>query len=95
MDLLGDAMFTKVLHEFIDRWHGKHTLPWDMFNTFNNASGKDNNWFFNNWYFSNGYIDVAVAGHCKSADERQRQRRRALRAGKILVGQVQRVGGRE
>ncbi len=59
-DLLGDAEFKHSLHEFIDRWHGKHPLPWDMFNTFNNASGQDLNWFFNNWFFSNGYIDLAV-----------------------------------
>src|SRR5207253_6995171 len=31
-DLLGDAEFKKGLHEFINRWHGKHPLPWDMFN---------------------------------------------------------------
>lgn len=59
-DLLGDAVFKKSLHEFMNRWHGKHPLPWDMFNSFNSASGKDLNWFFNNWYFSNGYIDFAV-----------------------------------
>jgi len=59
-DLLGDAEFKRCLHEFIGRWNGKHTLPWDMFNSFNSASGKDLNWFFNNWYFSNGYIDLAV-----------------------------------
>jgi hypothetical protein len=59
-DLLGDELFKTSLHEFMDRWHGKHPLPWDMFNSFNSASGKDLNWFFNNWYFSNGYIDVAV-----------------------------------
>ncbi len=59
-DLLGDAEFTKVLQEFMNRWHGKHPLPWDMFNSFNDASGKDLNWFFNNWYFSNGYIDMAL-----------------------------------
>ena len=59
-DLLGDAEFTKVLHEFMNRWNGKHPLPWDMFNSFNNASGKDLNWFFNNWYFSNGYIEMAL-----------------------------------
>ena len=59
-DILGDAEFTKVLHEFMNRWHGKHPLPWDMFNSFNDASGKDLNWFFNNWYFSNGYIDLAL-----------------------------------
>ncbi len=59
-DLLGDAEFSHSLHEFIARWNGKHPLPWDMFNSFNTASGKDLNWFFNNWYFSSGYIDLAV-----------------------------------
>ncbi|HEY0426417.1 MAG TPA: M1 family metallopeptidase [Pyrinomonadaceae bacterium] len=59
-DLLGDAEFKKCLHEFMNRWHGKHPLPWDMFNSFNSASGKDLNWFFNNWFFSNGYIDLAL-----------------------------------
>ena len=59
-DLLGDATFKESLHEFINRWHGKHPLPWDMFNTFNSASGRDLNWFFNNWFFSDGYIDLAL-----------------------------------
>ncbi len=59
-DLLGDAVFKKSLHEFISRWHGKHPQPWDMFNSFNSASGRDLNWFFNNWFFTNGYIDLAV-----------------------------------
>ncbi|MEP6902485.1 MAG: M1 family metallopeptidase [Actinomycetota bacterium] len=59
-DLMGDEVFKKSLHEFVDRWHGKHPLPWDMFNSFNNASGRNYNWFFNNWFFSNGYIDLAV-----------------------------------
>ena len=49
-DLLGDAEFKRMLHEFMADWHGKHTLPWDMFNSFNNASGKDMNWFFKNWF---------------------------------------------
>jgi hypothetical protein len=66
-DLMGDEVFRKSLHEFIDRWHGKHTLPWDMFNSFNSASGKNYNWFFNNWFFSNGYIDLAVESVAPSA----------------------------
>jgi Peptidase family M1 domain len=61
-DMLGDAEFKKCLHEFINRWNGKHPLPWDMFNTFNDASKKDLNWFFNNWFFTNGYIDLKIAG---------------------------------
>ena len=60
-DMLGDTIFRKCLHEYMLRWHGKHPLPWDFFNTFNNASGKDLNWFWNNWYFSHYYIDLAVA----------------------------------
>ncbi|MCI1186729.1 M1 family metallopeptidase [Hymenobacter sp. DH14] len=59
-DMLGDALFKKALHEYMDRWHGKHPIPWDYFNSMSNASGQDLNWFFNNWFFTNGYIDLAV-----------------------------------
>jgi hypothetical protein len=59
-DMLGDALFKKSLHEYMDRWHGKHPIPWDYFNSMSNASGQDLNWFFNNWFFTNNYIDLAV-----------------------------------
>jgi len=65
-DMLGDAEFSRVLHKFIADWHGKHPLPWDMFNSFNATSGKDLNWFFKSWYFDNGYIDLAVDGVAKT-----------------------------
>jgi hypothetical protein len=59
-DMLGDATFKKALHEYMDRWHGKHPIPWDYFNSMSSASGQDLNWFFHNWFFTNGYIDMAV-----------------------------------
>jgi Peptidase family M1 domain len=59
-DMLGDDVFRKCLHGFMDRWHGKHPIPWDMFNSFNNLSGKDLNWYWQNWFFSNNYTDIAV-----------------------------------
>ena len=59
-DMLGDALFKKSLHEYMNRWHGKHPIPWDYFNSMSSASGQDLNWFFNNWFFTNGYIDLAV-----------------------------------
>lgn len=59
-DLLGDELFGKCLHEFMDRWHGKHPIPWDFFNTFNDVAGRNLDWFFANWYFGNSYIDLAV-----------------------------------
>ena len=66
-DLLGDQMFKKCLHEYINRWHGKHPIPWDFFNTFNNVSGKNLNWFWNNWFFTNYYIDQAIEKVAKTA----------------------------
>lgn len=59
-DLLGDRGFKRCLHAFIDRWHEKHPVPWDFFNTCNDVSGKDLNWFWNSWFFSNGYIDLGI-----------------------------------
>jgi hypothetical protein len=66
-DMLGDAAFRTALHGFIDRWHGKHPIPWDFFNSVNDITGRNLNWFWNNWYFSNNYIDLAVRGVTKSA----------------------------
>ena len=40
-ELMGDVAFKAALHEFMARWNGKHPLPWDMFNTFNDASGQN------------------------------------------------------
>ena len=40
-DLLGDAEFKKCLHAYMDRWHGKHPIPWDFFNTFNDVTGQE------------------------------------------------------
>jgi hypothetical protein len=59
-DMLGDAAFGKALHAFIDRWHGKHPIPWDFFNTVNDVTSQNLSWFWNSWYFSNNYIDLAV-----------------------------------
>jgi hypothetical protein len=66
-DMLGDAVFRRCLHAFIDRWHGRHPIPWDLFDTFNDVSGRDLNWFWRRWYFENSYIDVAVEGVRRTA----------------------------
>ena len=59
-DLLGDELFKKCLHEYMNRWHGKHPLPWDFFFTFNDVAKKNLNWFWSNWFFSHNYIDLAI-----------------------------------
>lgn len=59
-DMLGDDLFKKCLHAYMDRWHGKHPIPWDFFYTFNDVSGRNLNWFWSNWFFSNNYLDIAI-----------------------------------
>jgi len=59
-DMLGEALFKKALHTYMDNWHGKHPIPWDYFNSMSTGSGKNLNWFFNNWFFTNDYIDLAL-----------------------------------
>lgn len=59
-DMLGDVAFKKYLHAYMDRWNGKHPIPWDFFYTLNNVSGQNLNWYWNNWFFSNNYIDLSI-----------------------------------
>lgn len=59
-DLFGDAAFKKYLHAYMERWNGKHPIPWDFFYTINNVSGQNLNWYWNNWFFSNNYIDLTI-----------------------------------
>ncbi|KQB39365.1 M1 family metallopeptidase [Flavobacterium aquidurense] len=65
-DLLGDDLFKKSLHAYMDNWNGKHPIPWDYFNSINTASGRNLNWFFNNWFFTNNYIDLSVKSVAKN-----------------------------
>jgi hypothetical protein len=67
-DLLGDVTFRKALLAYMDRWHGKHPIPWDFFNAMNDASGRNLDWFWHAWYFTNSYIDLGVAGVKKAPD---------------------------
>jgi hypothetical protein len=59
-DLLGDALFTKALHYYIEQWHGKHPVPYDFFNCMNTGSGTNLNWFWKNWFMDRGAPDQAI-----------------------------------
>ena len=61
-DLMGDAAFRTALHTFMARWAGKRPLPWDMFNSFNDAGVGNHDWFFRNWFFSYNHMDLALEG---------------------------------
>lgn len=59
-DFLGDDVFKKALHTYIDHWHGKHPMPYDFFFTFNRVSGQDLSWYWKPWFFEFAYPDLAI-----------------------------------
>lgn len=67
-DYLGDELFTKALHNYIKNWNGKHPMPYDFFNSMNEGSGKNLNWFWKPWFFEGGVLDMAIKSVEKTAD---------------------------
>ncbi|POY35357.1 peptidase [Solitalea longa] len=59
-DMLGDKLFFKALHQYMNDWNGKHPTPYDYFNSFNNTTGKNLNWFWRPWFFEWVYPDLSV-----------------------------------
>ena len=57
---LGDKLFKEALHTFMDRWNGKHPIPYDFFNTFENVTGQDLDWYFQPWFFNRAYADLGI-----------------------------------
>ncbi len=63
-EAIGNELFDKALQKYIALWNGKHPMPYDFFYTFNNAAGKNLEWFWVPWFFERAYPDLAI----KSAD---------------------------
>lgn len=64
-DMLGDALFTKALHYYIENWHGKHPMPYDFFNCMNTGANVNMNWFWKAWFFDGGVPDQAISNVLK------------------------------
>jgi aminopeptidase N len=60
LDLLGYDKFHTCMNGYMDRWKGKHPAPFDFFNSWNNLSGQNLDWFWQPWFFDWGYPDLAV-----------------------------------
>lgn len=60
-DLLGKDKFTDTIREFMRRWHGKHPIPYDLFNTINHFTEQDLSWLIKPWFFEFGYPDLAIS----------------------------------
>jgi hypothetical protein len=59
-NMLGDELFLKGLHTFMERWNGKHPIPHDFFYSFNDGTDKDLNWYWKSWFIESGYPDLSI-----------------------------------
>ncbi len=59
--LLGDSTFLGAYREYGRRWRYRHPTPWDFFNTFNEAAGRDLSWFWRSWWYETWSLDQAIA----------------------------------
>ena len=62
LDVLGYEKFHVCMTEYINRWKGKHPAPFDFFQTWNNVSGQNLDWFWKPWFFDWGYPDLGIQG---------------------------------
>lgn len=62
LDLLGYEKFHTCMTVYMDRWKGKHPAPFDFFQTWNQVSGENLDWFWKAWFFEWGYPDLAIQG---------------------------------
>jgi aminopeptidase N len=57
---LGDDVFLKALHAFMERWNGKHPIPNDFFFTFNDVIKQDLSWYWKPWFYNFSYPDLSI-----------------------------------
>lgn len=58
--MLGEDLFKKCLVGYMKDWNGKHPVPYDFFNSFNNFSNQDLTWYWENWFFERSFADQSV-----------------------------------
>ena len=59
--LLGEDIFLPAYREYIRRWAFKHPTPWDFFQTIEDVTGRNLEWFWRAWYYETWTLDQAVA----------------------------------
>jgi len=59
-NMLGDELFLKGLHTFMERWNGRHPIPYDLFYSFNDGTGKNLNWYWSSWIGVHGFWILAI-----------------------------------
>ncbi len=66
--VVGDSLLLRAQREFVRRWVGKHPMPDDFFNTFNDVVQRDLGWFWRTWFYETWPLDQAIA-HVRRAGD--------------------------
>jgi hypothetical protein len=59
-EALGDSLFFKGLHFYMEQWHGKHPAPFDFFTAFEAATGRDLKWYYKPWFLQRCSADLGL-----------------------------------
>ena len=59
-DILGPEVFDKAFREYVDRWSYKHPSPNDFFNSIEDVSGENLDWFWRGWFVEAWAFDQSV-----------------------------------
>jgi hypothetical protein len=60
LDLLGYEKFHHCMVGYMDRWKGKHPVPYDFFNSWSDLSGENLDWYWKPWFFEWGFPDIGI-----------------------------------
>jgi hypothetical protein len=59
-EIIGRDTFERAMREYGKRWMGKHPTPYDFWNTIEDVSGRDLDWFWKTWFYETWRLDQAL-----------------------------------
>lgn len=58
--IIGKELFDEAFNEYLDRWAYKHPTPEDFFNTIEDVTGRELDWFWRGWFEKTWILDQQV-----------------------------------
>ncbi len=67
--VIGDSTLMQGIREYGKRWTDRHPMPNDFWNTMNQVSGVDLDWFWRTWYYETWKLDQAIDGVVRTSPD--------------------------
>jgi len=67
--VIGDSTLMQGLREYGKRWTNRHPMPNDFWNTMNQVSGLDLDWFWRTWYYETWKLDQSIDGVVRTSPD--------------------------